>query len=104
MAVPEKLEVEDVQPSQGRETLRARLTKEFKAFARVSQIPVKSDPLKWWAIHAPTYPLLSQIAKRVLAIPASSAPAERLFGKLARINAKDRCSMSPDLVEAILMA
>ena len=50
MAVPEKMEVEDHQPTQGRESVRSRVTKEFKVFAKVAQIPPKSDPLKWWAV------------------------------------------------------
>jgi hypothetical protein len=41
---------------------------------------MKEDPLKWWAENRGTFPLLAQVARRLLAIPASSAPAEyRIF-------------------------
>ena len=72
-------------------------------FAKVQQIAPKADAMAWWAAHAPTYPLLSQVAHCLLAIPASSAPAKRLFRKLARVNAKDRSRMQPQLADALLM-
>ena len=74
-----------------------------KLFCKEQQIDPKADPMAWWAAHAPTYPLLTQIACRVLAIPASSAPSEHLFSKLARVNAKDRARMHPQLANALLM-
>ena len=74
------------QPVQGEKESTA-IAKEFKLFSKVAQIPPKADPMAWWAEQAPTFPLVAQLARRLLAIPASSAPTERLFSKLARINA-----------------
>jgi hypothetical protein len=33
----------------------------------------------WWKNHACQFPLLAEAARRVLCIPASSAPVERVF-------------------------
>jgi hypothetical protein len=102
-----------------KESIKVRITKEMKLFAKVPQIGMKEDPLKWWAENRGTFPLLAQVARRLLAIPASSAPAEcriffplplkktilkvRLFSKLARVCAKNRSNMKPELANALLM-
>ena len=36
-------------------------------------------PLKWWRAKEKTYPKLAWLARRILAIPATSAASERLF-------------------------
>ena len=79
------------------------MTKELRLYAKTQQINVKDDPLAWWADHQQTFPVLASVARRLLAIPASSAPTERVFSKLARINSKERCKMKPDLADALLM-
>lgn len=38
-----------------------------------------ADPLSWWAKHHLQFPLIAQVAKQVLCIPATSAASERLF-------------------------
>jgi hypothetical protein len=42
----------------------------------------KSDPLEWWKLQAVRYPKLAILARRYLAISASSASSERLFSRL----------------------
>ena len=37
------------------------------------------SPLEWWADRETKYPRLSVIAKRVLAVPTTSFPSERIF-------------------------
>jgi len=37
------------------------------------------DPLYWWEQHEQSYPILSDCARRLLVIPASSAECERHF-------------------------
>ena len=43
-----------------------------------------ADPLSYWKRHSRTYPALARIAPTYLAIPASSAPVERLFSVAGR--------------------
>ena len=37
------------------------------------------DPLQWWSVNGTNYPIISVLAKKYLAIPASSASSERVF-------------------------
>ncbi len=47
---------------------------------RASACPApKEDPIAWWKTNERVLPTLAQLARRMLAVPTSSAPAERLF-------------------------
>jgi len=43
--------------------------------------PFEGDILDWWNIKKTNYPLISTLAKDILACQATSAPSERLFSK-----------------------
>jgi zinc finger BED domain-containing protein 1 (E3 SUMO-protein ligase ZBED1) len=62
-----------------------------------------SDPLLWWKEHAARFPLLAQLARRLLAIPATSAPSERLFSASGQLVSLKRASLSPETVEDIML-
>ncbi|KAH0405435.1 hypothetical protein KCU89_g55, partial [Aureobasidium melanogenum] len=55
--------------------------------------------LAWWKAHQATYPVLSQMAFDVLAIPAMSAEVERLFSSAGLVITKRRARTLPDLAE-----
>ena len=61
-----------------------------------------SSPLDWWRDHAKTYPVLAQLARRYLAIPASSASSERLFSKLKITATPARQNMKSDTLCMLL--
>ena len=62
----------------------------------------KTDGLQWWREHKSEFPLLAKIARRYLAIPASSAPSERIFSKLGIIWEKRRANLKPETANAIV--
>jgi len=63
------------------------------------QVPAKhSSPLIFWRENASEFPLLSEVARRVLCISASSAQSERNFSPVGRTITDAR--LSPSTVEA----
>ncbi len=52
--------------------------------------------LVWWLINAVRFPQLSHLARKFLAIQATSAPSERLFSAAGLTIANDRARLLPD--------
>jgi len=51
--------------------------REIQQFRCLSLAP--DDVLQWWSTQRETFPTLSMLARTVLAIPATSAPSEKIF-------------------------
>ena len=64
--------------------------------------PVLSDPLPWWSQKTSKYPILSHLAKKILCIPATSAPVERLFSVAGLTIANDRARLLPENAEDLV--
>jgi hAT family C-terminal dimerisation region len=61
-----------------------------------------TDVLEWWKRHESDFPALAILAKRYLAIPASSAPSERIFSKLKNTATAKRHNLSPQTLCQLL--
>ena len=75
---------------------------EIQQFRCLSVSPENS--LSWWESQQQTYPTLSKLASVVLllAIPATSAPAERLFSLAGlTVNAR-RSSLAPSTMDKVV--
>jgi len=57
---------------------------------------VFNNPLLWWQEHEKKYPILSQVTKTLLCIPATSAPSERLFSSAGLTIANNRARLAGD--------
>lgn len=62
----------------------------------------REDPLCWWEDHQQFLPILSQLAKVVLSIPASSAEVERSFSKHNRTVTPLRNKLSSNMIRMVL--
>ncbi|KAH0773195.1 hypothetical protein KY290_010332, partial [Solanum tuberosum] len=60
------------------------------------------DVLLWWKVNSPRFPLLSEMARDVLAIPVSSEASECAFSTGGRILDSFRSSLIPKLVQALV--
>lgn len=60
------------------------------------------DILSWWMKHTAEFPILSQLSKFVHAIPASSAPSERLFSAAGNTITEKRSRISPEVLHGVL--
>jgi hypothetical protein len=59
-------------------------------------------PLLWWKMNHTKYPHVWEVAKRVLSIPATSAPSERLFSAASNLINKKRAALSPQNADMLL--
>jgi hypothetical protein len=60
------------------------------------------NPLLWWKNNESLYPHLSKFSRRVLAIPATSAPSERVFSVAGQIVTKKRTRLTGDAVTLLV--
>ena len=60
------------------------------------------DILKWWKTQRETFPRLSQLARFVFAIPATSAPSERIFSLAGLTLNVKRSRLAPSAVDKII--
>jgi len=60
--------------------------------------------LTWWKDHAEQFPILSRIARDILAIPGVSIAVERLFSSCRHTMADERASMNIDSVWKTIIA
>ena len=75
-------------------------TREIQQY-RCLSVPT-DDPLKWWSTQSSTYKHLSQLARYILPIPATSAPSERIFSLAGvLVNAK-RSALAPTVVDKVI--
>jgi len=59
-------------------------------------------PLEWWRLHHTDYPHIWKVAERILAIPATYAPSERVFSSAANIVDKKRVRLKPENVDLLV--
>ena len=60
------------------------------------------DILSWWKVNSPRFPVLSQLARDVLAIPMSSVASECAFSTGGRILDSFRSSLTPKCVQCLI--
>ena len=59
------------------------------------------DPLEFWTKSQAMFPILAPVARRVLAVPVTSASTERLFSASGRVCTFDRASLKPANVDIL---
>nr|GEV41098.1 zinc finger BED domain-containing protein RICESLEEPER 2-like [Tanacetum cinerariifolium] len=62
------------------------------------------DVLGWWNQNMKKFPILSQVAKHVLAMPISTVASESAFNTGGRVIDKYRSSLTPNTAEALICA
>ncbi|EXX50684.1 hypothetical protein RirG_268390 [Rhizophagus irregularis DAOM 197198w] len=68
----------------------------------IEEIDVSICPFKWWASQESQFPILSQLAKKYLAIPVTSATSEHLFSDAGNIMTIKRTNLSPSTFEHLI--
>ena len=67
-----------------------------------TQQPQTSDTLIWWRENEARFYGLKRLARKYLAIPATSAPSERVFSLAGNICSRRHASLSPYHLDALV--
>ncbi len=59
------------------------------------------NPLQFWKGNEKKWPVISTLAMELLAVPASSAPVERLFSVAGKVFRPERCRLTDDRFELL---
>ena len=78
------------------DALQQEVDKEFQKYLAEDLIATDDNLLKWWKSNHFRFPTLSQVAKQLLCIPATSVPCERLFSTYGNIITPKRASLEPN--------
>ena len=60
------------------------------------------DVLRWWKVNSDRFPVLSRMARDVLAVPVSTVASESAFSTGGRVLDVFRSSLTPKIVEALV--
>lgn len=81
-----------------------QLENEARKYLALSEVPMSTNILEWWASHEQSFPNLSRMAQQYLGVPATSASAERLFSIAGLVYDDLRQNMKDELLESIMWA
>lgn len=85
-------------------TMFDRIENEIMVYENLT-VPLSDefDVLNWWEVNKQQFPLLGNLSKRVFAIPASSAPSERVFSGARNLITDKRSQLSPSIVNDLMI-
>ena len=75
---------------------------EMECFLKQPSVDPDLNALEWWREKAEEYPTLSEVAKQLLCIPATSVPSERIFSTSGNIVTKKRASLKPEIMDILV--
>lgn len=75
---------------------------EVDDYFKQQQQPRDSSPLEWWKVNKCRFPTLAGLARKYLAITATSTPAERVFSVAGLIVSRLRASLTPEYVDMLV--
>jgi len=78
------------------------VAEEIAHYRRVVRMPLNTNAYSWWAENKKQFPTLSQLARKLLALPATSVPSERAFSKAGHIVRRRRARLSPSNVDKLV--
>lgn len=75
---------------------------EVQLYMSIASLNNEDNLLLWWKNNENIYPLLSKLARKLLAIPATNTSSERAFSTAGNIVGKHRVSIKPETVNKLI--
>ena len=75
------------------EDTRSSVEIEIDNFIKTKRLERTKDPLLWWKHQAHLFPRMALFAKKILCIPATSVPSERVFSKAGELVSLKRSNL-----------
>lgn len=75
---------------------------ELQMYKLQPPLELRGDPLLWWNQHRNQFPVIAEMARSVLCIPATSVPSERVFSDSGNIITEKRARTQPELAQALI--
>lgn len=79
-----------------------QVEKEMERYLNAPDLDVEGNPLLWWKVEGLRYPILSKLARKYLAVCATSSPSERVFSSSGNIVTPLRTNLKPDKVDKLV--
>lgn len=93
---------EELYATEGNKFTPRVIKRQIASFVSENQLPQTADPLTWWRDNESRFISLQILARKYLAIPATSASSERVFSVAGNICNRRRASLSPDHLDALV--
>lgn len=71
-------------------------------YLELEEIPFEKDPYAWWNERKEKFPIISQLARKILGIRAASTPSERLFSDAGNLLTVKRSRIKPELFDRVI--
>nr|XP_055069962.1 E3 SUMO-protein ligase ZBED1-like [Misgurnus anguillicaudatus] len=84
------------------QTVKEKVEAELTTYLLGPEVDPDTDQLEWWKQHQPNFTRLSRLARKYLAIPATSAPSERVFSVGGGIVTCNRACLKPAVVDRLI--
>lgn len=81
------------------EEFQAQAEEELSNFKAQKVLGLNEDPLRWWSDRALLFPMLPRVLQKYWCVPATSAPAHRLFGPAGNVLWGKRNRLDPEHVD-----
>ena len=75
---------------------------QLDAYISEQNIPRTECPLSWWTANRHRYPLIAEVARRLLVIPATAISTRRLYTEESEVMMDRRNAVSPEKADQVL--
>jgi hypothetical protein len=77
---------------------------EVESYLNEPLLDSKEDALRYWSSRKSSFKKLSQMAKLLLSIPATSIEVERLASEEGNVVTVKRCGLNPETVNTLVVS